>query len=911
MSGIDLLRDSENAASRSLESGSVSDTPNSLYTGSGRSSLAPTQNRFTMKGKKKGLAAIISIAMLFVGGGAFLGSSNTLLAPAIESLFTSATNTQNATSKTISANLIRYALRYNGTNNNSGPAWTKPYKSISEQFSKQLNSNGIEVNGNALNWGDEVIGVDDFMNSYNSNYEFRADVIDSRYGNVIDFYDMPADTTYQSVNISRNLYSNYTQTGDTEADELEFRNIMTDELDGGSTNITTTYQDEETTTDPDDPDNSTTETVYRREDSDSKVSVDDNLETANAKASNYINQISNVSQAVSNASHAINWGCTALKVASLISSVASAMERFQSYSYFMGLIENVSKMKAGHGDSSAINSFLNFFITPATTTIEDYSKPINYNGSSYLNAETSLPTITETGSPAEANGVQVVMSGAPVNQASVANYSLERLGKTALSALAMTGASIAVCSTSQATESVASIVSIGLSFATGGLSVIGGYALKLGAAAIGSVAVGAFLSFMIPTIARTFFVNSITELTGIPAGNAFARGAGMNLMLAQSANGQAPASSTKIAQYSQYSNQIAALDAEVDRLKRSPFDITSKNTFLGSIAYSLLPIFTSNTTSTIGTIMRTTAKSLSTITGTVSAVGDESAYLTSHGDCPQMEEIGLDGSMYCDGVTVTDTSMLNVTPDDPEYERVITSQLDCRNGSCSIKEDSNLAKKITFCDKRTSPWGMADAGIMSALEKGNDFLNSTPVIGDIINILNSVNSFNNYKWATGEYCGYTEKNSNFWNREMKYYQHFVQEQRSLAQIGAFGGDQKSLVAQFLEEYEAKNPTDNSPSGILARISGVSKDDAELVLAVVEYYQLLDGYDASTRIALTDKASEPETSAEIIARLDAENTPLFANPSSTDLDNNTTIAIITDNYLYTDTRATLRDRSLIA
>lgn len=905
MPGVDLLRSSENAASQPIASGSVSDAPRSIYTGTGKSGSSP--NRFSLKTRKKGLGALLTILILCVGGGTFLGSSNTLLAPAIEALFHDNVSNQNGTTQTIFANLMRYSLRNNGSNSvdtTGENAWKKPYQNISEKFSKQLSSNGIEVDGNTLKWGDEIIDADNFMNNYNNNFEFRGDMTDSRYGNIIDFYDTSANDAFQDIRISRNIYRDYTQTGDAEADDIEFRNTLSEELDGNSTRITTSTQREEEVEVENEDGSTSTETKVIRdtETSDSRIDADDDIETATVKANSYLSSIATVTQLA-------NWGCTAMQVSSLISASITALETFSSYTNFMGMIENVSKMKAGYGDESAINSFLNFLNTSATTTIEDFSQSVKFTGDNgYDKATTSLGTKTITGTPLEANGVQMIMSGAPANYASLQNFSLERTSKSIFSALAMTGTTVAGCAASQATSSV---ISIATTFASGGLSVIGGYALKIGASAIASISVGAFLSFLIPTVAKVFFMDPLKEAIGIPGGETFARGAGVNLQLAQSANSQAPSSKNQLAQYNRLSNQVAALDAEADRLKRSPFDITSRNTFLGSIAYSLLPAITSGTTSTLGSILRTTAKSLGSLTGSVSAEGEGSSYLTTYGDCPQNQSIGAEGTVYCNTIPTTDVSMLNTTINNEDYSKWVTKNTTCdSSGKCKIKEGSDLAHKITVCDKRLSSWGVYDAGIASMFSVGNALTDAIPVLSDVLNVIDSANSVRSYKWATGEYCGNTDKNAEFWNSDMKYAQHFVQEQRILEQMGAFENGQ-SLVSAYLEEYDKKHPADNSPSGVLARISGISKDDADIVLAFVDYYKFLEDYDASTRIALTDKASEPETSTELIARLDSENTPLFTTDNSTTPENDHSVIIIASNYLYTDIRETLRDRSLIA
>ena len=85
----------------------------SLYTGSGRS------NKDSKKGKnggkfKKRLTWLILAAALG-GGVVFLGSSNSLLAPALEALYTETTDTQYASNSMRYTRIMRYALSGEGS----------------------------------------------------------------------------------------------------------------------------------------------------------------------------------------------------------------------------------------------------------------------------------------------------------------------------------------------------------------------------------------------------------------------------------------------------------------------------------------------------------------------------------------------------------------------------------------------------------------------------------------------------------------------------------------------------------------------------------------------------------------------------------------------------------------------------
>ena len=105
---------------------------------------------------------------------------------------------------------------------------------------------------------------------------------------------------------------------------------------------------------------------------------------------------------------------------------------------------------------------------------------------------------------------------------------------------------------------------------------------------------------------------------------------------------------------------------------------------------------------------------------------------------------------------------------------------------------------------------------------------------------------------------------------MKYYQRYVEDQRILTQLGAYDGETDPVTA-YVEKREAEHPylTDNTPAGYLARISGITKDDAETVLALAEYYTFIAEYDASERLAMTGDATTLESGATVAAQISTE------------------------------------------
>ena len=78
----------------------------------------------------------------------------------------------------------------------------------------------------------------------------------------------------------------------------------------------------------------------------------------------------------------------------------------------------------------------------------------------------------------------------------------------------------------------------------------------------------------------------------------------------------------------------------------------------------------------------------------------------------------------------------------------------------------------------------------------------------------------------------------FWN-EMKWYQAFVIINEWMENIGKVN---TSTVTVAVQDYYEENPLDNSYEGIIARRSGLSKDDVIAVLDLIDYVEFLAQYD---------------------------------------------------------------------
>ncbi len=871
------------SALRNAENNAVAAKEPSYYTGNGRGSADNNNGKGNLKVKKKGYAAFLTIA-LFVALGIFgLGSSNSLLAPAMSALITSNTQTS-FTSYTLRAKNITKNMM-NGTGANAvTTGWTGKvkYSKIPNYMKKRLAKYDIEVIGNGsktkLRWNGTDIDADQFVNMYNSNVEFRDAYTKAKRGRVATFFDNIADKIYKKLGISRNLFSTYKQTDDVAIDNTRYKDTLSGKFEGDTTNLHSYSEGKVKTGEVQDPDTGEMVPVYEDKrwpsDGNSTTGSSTDVADANTKANSMIAGIANTVGMVGSGV------CTAMKVGSMIATAATAQEMYTNINYFMSQMESISKMKAGYGDASAINSLLNFMTTPATTEVPDYSTSIDFgdygnsSGEGLPSSIGSLDTSHETGAPIEAGGMQSLMTNSIVAPSNTKNYSLERIAKSLGGAVAMGAGTAAVCA---GVDMLQSVVSLAVSLTPAGLAKIAAnFLTSIAVNVVVSVALSQFFSFLIPTLATVFFSNA-AERVGIPAGQMLASGAASaNSQEGRRGSGQSFSGKDQALAFNRSTNEVLALEAEQDRLNHSPFDITNRNTFFGSIAYSLLPTLTSTKITGIASFIRSASKSLSTIINPrVSADGEGSSYLTTFGDCPMLKEIGAVGDLYCNPIITTDMDTIDMSPDDPNLQKALmdNNNLTCdADGNCTINDNSNLAKYITFCDGRDSPPGIVDQNILGSLEEGNVVLNSLPVVGDVLGIINAGIDVANIEWANGKKCANTNDNSTFWESEGKYYQRYIEDQRILEQMGAYEGSTNPVVA-YEERYEQKyleeHPEANTYIGYLSRISGLTIENTETVLAFVTYYDFVNKYDPTNRIAMTSNTTDVKPAAEVVANINGK------------------------------------------
>lgn len=605
---------------------------------------------------------------------------------------------------------------------------------------------------------------------------------------------------------------------------------------------------------------------YRVDSDDVDASV--NGATSTSTLTNILN-----SKAVKVATAAANATCAVVEGMMSIYTVVSAYQSLQFLNLISGYLEAVDKVKAGDGDGSPVHTYSENLVTKADTVAVSYD-------------ESATETVVASKTAMESQGMSWLFGSKEridPNDPSVQNTNLETI-MTNISSLTgnveLTAEVFETCGYVKIATSTISLVTTiaALIPIVGGAVKVADITIKeVGKFAIKAVATAAFY-IMIPIVAKkvanSLMKDAATEWFGEDLGNAMISGAGKYLGGNGTSGGQSPGSKDKVLAYLQERDTVIAEEAKYQRSIRSPFDASSQYTFLGNLAYSIMPLAYSGSSmmSSLKGVSNLTASSIIAMSPTASAI-DKDSMLRSEGDCALAEGLGIVSDAYCNAYIITDVSTMSTSPvavaenvhrsgnneiaSNNDYVGVASENF---NNDGTIKKGSNLAKYITYCGQRTSQYGVKDAAIAEMVtgNSGASLLNYVPALSELVNIYNGLKDVTNMKWTTGEACVASEDNT-MWE-ENKWYQRYAENERLLENINP---GYKSTVTAYLEDYYMENPVDDSFEGQIARFAGMSKEDVTDTLALILYYDFLNEYDPSERYAFNGEAVEIERNDAIM------------------------------------------------
>ena len=590
-------------------------------------------------------------------------------------------------------------------------------------------------------------------------------------------------------------------------------------------------------------------------------------DAAAQSTSSAVSKISKVlnSKAVKAASAIGEVGCALLEGLVSIYTVVSAYQNLQFLNLVSGFLESVDKVKAGDGGGSPINEYGTNLTTKADT-LDD-----NGNVAPGREGKTAVESAGVSWLFGKNNSISQ-------NDASVRNVNFETIMSNIsvlTSNIRLTSDVYAACGYVKAGLAAADLATTIIGFIPVAGQAIKGVQLGVKEAAKVAIKIAVQVAFyiVVPIVAKNL-ANMIikdvaTDWFGEDLGNAIVSGAGKYLGGNGTSGGQSPGSMAAVTSYLGARDAVIADEAKYQRATRSPFDITSRHTFLGSMVYAAIPLaYSGGMMSDVVNVAGMISSSVAGLMPAADAVS-ESGELTSSGDCDLLGSTGAVGDAFCNAYIITDTSTIDTSPvavndivHNASGNNVIASTGDVyshvgsgnfdENGN--IKRDSNLGKYVTYCGQRTSQYGIKDLTIADSIVE-NDFakiMGYVPVINDFTQMYEGIKEEANYDWITGAACVASEENPH-WD-EYKWYQRYAENERLVENMNP---GYTSTVTAYLREYYEENPLDQSYEGTLARFTGMSKEQVEDTLALIDYYEFLNEYNPNERYAFGKPAVEVE------------------------------------------------------
>ncbi|MBR2708907.1 hypothetical protein IKE98_01060 [Candidatus Saccharibacteria bacterium] len=599
---------------------------------------------------------------------------------------------------------------------------------------------------------DKIIPAKDFMNEVDQNWKLYDAFNLATYKNTAYYYDKTANEVFKKMGVSRNSCNG----------QDSFEDVMNNILGKGSDiNVNTAALVEKTRQ------NETTgemETYYELE------ARGDNANSG-SDALSFITAVGNKNSANSEDEATLN-AADALRVADTTSTGQTSSKIFVTF------MEQINKMQAGDGNTSCINDTMNYLTEKKKIEIKD--------------TETGK-TIELEGSALDAPSLYSILSGEKLDTKAVKNYSTERINdltKTLLNKQDATTSGTIASITNKTKGTIGRYIDNGASGA--------------------SIDV---LKNSESIIDESLVNNSFDDIQGIDLGQALARGAMETSKALSRAGGGANADAAAVRSYLKLSSEIAAMDAMVDRNTKSPFDITSKNTFLGSIIYNLAFSHRKSNMGNVATLFGDVLKSVGTSVLRLmpkSYADSAEGYLSNFGNCEHYASVNAVGTAGCSEIVTFDTSTLDDPYNNPEFiEFVENNTTLSSSGERKVNEGSVLANYIIYNNERETPLGVIDGGIIKSRQQDSSSISFESDSLELVeNYLGAseedvwfakggdfVNSSDNPEWQTYKYAQrYVSLARAAENLKM-----YTNDKTAYNDLLFFEGTENPVVA-FLEDY---------------------------------------------------------------------------------------------------------------
>ena len=613
-----------------------------------------------------------------------------------------------------------------------------------------------------LKKNEEIIKASEFFDKVSSDVGLYNAFNNATYSRAAYYYDDAATKVFKKIGTNRNNY-----TGDSDFDE-----VMDKMVGEGSSMEANGVMLVEKTRELND---GTTETYYEYD------VIGEAAKSKDVEVDTFINTVGEKNKDKTTEQATVN-AADELKVMDTV-----AKEQKSSL-FFLTFMENISKMKAGEGSEAKINEAMNYLYESKKSEVVDIK---------------TGEVVTTEGTALESKSLYAVLAGKKVSAEEVENYSSDRIIKTVNNQLGNN-------TTAETDEALNNTVA-----STGSKlkSAIGRF-IEKGIASISQEV----LAKVKPTVSSSLIDNSFDSINGVTAGEMLVEGA-MNFgkELAK-ASGATPGDEAAITAYLKLNSEILAMDAATERMNRSPFDITSRHTFLGSIIYKMA---ISNIKVKTASILSTTSRSISSVVASSvqdllphSYADETEGYLATFGDCVTQKRIGAVGSAQCSEIATFDASTLNDTFNNAEFKAFVEKNTELNSsGTRKIKKGSILERFVLYNNERTTPVGVMDGGILNSLINNSS---SNTFFSDILAMIKNFLGASEEQKRIASGAAFVNSSSNQDWDTYKYAQRYVSLARATDSLRRYAGDSTAYnnilyfegsenpVIALLKEYYAYN-----------------------------------------------------------------------------------------------------------
>ena len=610
------------------------------------------------------------------------------------------------------------------------------------------------------------------------------------------------------------------------------------------------------------------------------------------------NKLKSIGAVAGAAMGVLSLDCAFSAIAGSISMIAAAEQLYRVINIAMDYFSAFDQAIAGEGSTSPIHAFGKSLVQESESTYEtaQYTGAKNPTSEDQVNDAVTTDTKTVRGSAVTSQGFNSLFSHEQVDgrdtsvrsfntfeqiKEGTASFAYDvtkglnnfrqctytRIAQAAIQA-GMDGITLLACVFSAGAGCLVDfLIDAGKSAAIAGLVTIAS-----------KIAADIFTSWF-----KNFLTNLLTnELSGTVLGDSLV--AGMHAIMAGNhrAGGGVYADQAGYIETSIVQSEVLADKAKTERLTRSPFDYTSRYTFMGSLITAMIPITLQSKSvigalNNFGTVFSNSVSSLLPGASAANAgISAAEAEEYTKKNCPYLYDIGAVGDAYCQPYTTTDFDTINIDNesigenDDPT-EAInspynILEQVDGYGGfdlggeslenveNPKIDKESDLADYIIYCNQRQSALGIADQNFAAEIDGTStgssigDFARGlVPFVGDGADIIGATRTLEKFGYVDGSACvmhdggeGKLKVGSKIPEyTERRAYARYIEDQRYLESAGMI---EQSAVTAFLDEYYEEHPLDNSYEGIIARMSGLPKETVIAVYDAIDFMNFVAEYD---------------------------------------------------------------------